>query len=137
MTTVNGDWELRGKESEDGHPNSGGAPGVGEISGGGKKLLTDGDFFSSETFALSGKPIVLSHIVSKTIDVSLQSRVVEVSNGSIDKASTGVSGGEDLQGVVPKKPWFSEIRGGVGIGVEVMEINSRDWSLTTFDLWIE
>jgi hypothetical protein len=58
--------------------------------------LADGKFLSGKTLALSGKPIALSHIVSKTADVSLQSRVAEISDGSVDETSTGVGRGEDL-----------------------------------------
>jgi hypothetical protein len=96
MTSINGDGELWGKEGKDGCPDPRGASGVGQVSGGGKELLADGDFFSSETLALPGKPIALSHIISKTVDVSLQSRVVEVSDGSVDETVTGMSGGKDL-----------------------------------------
>jgi hypothetical protein len=137
MTSIDGDWEFWREEGEDGSPDSGGTSGIREISRGSEKLLADCDFFSGKAFALSGKPIAFSHIISKTTDVSLQSRVAEVPDGSVDKASTGVSGGEDLQGVVPKKPWLSEVWGSAWIGMEVTEIDPCDRALATFDLWIE
>jgi hypothetical protein len=96
MTSINGNWELWRKEGEDGSSDSGGPSGIREISRGVKELLADCDFLSGEAFALSGKPITFSHIISKTADVSLQSRVVEVPDGSVDKASTGMGRGEDL-----------------------------------------
>jgi hypothetical protein len=96
MTSIDGDWEFRGEEGEYGSSDPGGASRVCEISRSGKELLADCDFLSGEAFALSGKSITLSHIISKTADVSLQSRVVEVPDGSVDKASTGMGRGEDL-----------------------------------------
>jgi hypothetical protein len=96
MSSINGDGEFWGEEGENSSSNSGGASGVCEVSGGGKELLADCNFLSSETFALSGKPIAFSHIVSKMRDVSLQSRVVEVADGSVDKASAGMGRREDL-----------------------------------------
>jgi hypothetical protein len=133
MASVHGDWEFWWEEGENGGANPGGSSGMRQISRGGKELLADGDFLSSEAFALSGKPIVFSHIVSKTIDVSLQSWVMEVCDGSVDKASTGVGRGEDLEGVIPKESWFSEIGGSTGVGMEITGINLRYWSLAAFN----
>jgi hypothetical protein len=123
VTSINGDWEFWGKEGEDGRPDPGSASGVCQISGSGEELLADCEFFSGKTLALSGKPIAFSHIMSKTADVSLQSRVVEISDGSVNEAATGVSGGENLEGVVSKEPWFSEVRGGAWICMKITEIN--------------
>ena len=61
-----------------------------QVSRGGEEFLADSDFLAGQGLALSGKPIAFSHIVSKTKDVSLQSGIMEVCNGSVDKASTGV-----------------------------------------------
>jgi hypothetical protein len=58
--------------------------------------LADGKLLSGETLALSSEAISLSHIMSKTADVSLQSRVAEISDGSVNETSTGVGRGEDL-----------------------------------------
>jgi hypothetical protein len=104
--------------------------------GGSKELLTDGDFFSSQTLTLSGKPIAFSHIVSKTKDISLQSGIVEVCDCSVDKAVTGMGGVKDLEGVVSKEPRFGEIRGCTRVGVDVAGVNFCRRSLTTFNLWV-
>jgi hypothetical protein len=137
MTSIGGDGKFWGEEGKDGRSDPGSASGVCQISRGGEELLVDFEFFSGKTLALSGKPIAFSHIISKTADVSLQSRVAEISDGSVDKATTGMSGGEDLEGVVSKEPWFSKIRGGAWIRVKITEINSCDWTLATFNLRVE
>jgi hypothetical protein len=136
MTSIDCNWEFWWEEGEDGGPDSRGASGMCQISQGGKEFLTDGDFFSCQTFALLGKPITFSHIVSKTKDVSLQSRVVEVCDCSVNKASTGVCGVKDMKGIVSNETWFSEIWSSAGVGMEVAGVDFGRWPLTAFDLWV-
>jgi hypothetical protein len=137
MTSIDCNWEVWGKEGEDGRSDPRSASGVRQISRSGEELLADCKFLSGETLALSGKPIAFSHIISKTADVSLQSRVAEVSNGSVDKAATGVSGGEDLKGVVSKEPGFGKVWSGARVCMEIAEVDPCYWTLTSFYLWIE
>jgi hypothetical protein len=136
MTSVGSDGKLWGKEGEDGASDSGSSSGMCQVSGGSEEFLADGDFFAGQGLALSGKPIAFSHIVSKTKDVSLQPRIVEPCNGSIDDAATGMGRIEDLEGIVSKETWFCEVWGGTRIGVEVARINLGCWALATFDLWV-
>jgi hypothetical protein len=107
-----------------------------QVSRGSEKFLADGDFFAGQRLALSGEPISFSHIVSKTKDVSLQSGIVELCNGSIDDVATGVGGVEDLKGVVSKETRFSEVRGGTRVGMKIAGVDLGCWSLATFDLWV-
>jgi hypothetical protein len=99
--------------------------------------LTDCDFFSGKAFALSGKLIAFSHIVSKTRDVSLQSGIMEISDGPVDKASTDMGRVKDLEGVVLKESGFCEVGGSVGVGVEIARVYFCYRALTALDLWIE
>jgi hypothetical protein len=137
MTSIGGNREFWGKEGEDGGADPRGSSGMRQIPRGDEELLADGDFFSCKAFTLSSKPIAFSHKMSKTVDVSLQSRVTEVSDGSVNEASTGVSGGEDLEGVVAKEPWFCEVGGRTRVSMEVACIDSCYWALAALDLWIE
>jgi hypothetical protein len=107
-----------------------------QVSGGGEEFLADGGFLAGQRLALSGKPIALSHIVSKTKDVSLQSGVMELRNGSVDDIATGVGGVEYLKGVVSKETRLREVRGGTRVGMEVASVDLACWPLTTFDLWV-
>jgi hypothetical protein len=137
MTSIDCDWKLRGEEGEDSGANSGSASGVCQISRGGEELLADCDFLSGETFVLLGKLIAFSHIVSKTRDVSLQSRIMEIPDCPVNEASTGVGRMEDLEGVVLKEMWFCEIGSSTGVGVEIARVNFCRRTLATFDLWIK
>jgi hypothetical protein len=107
-----------------------------QVSGGGEEFLADGDFFTGQSFTLSGKPISFSHIMSKTKDISLQSGIVELCDGSVDDVATGVGRVEDLEGIISKETRFSEIRGGARIGMEVAGVDLGCWPLATFDLWV-
>jgi hypothetical protein len=136
MTSVNSDGKFWGKESEDGGSDSRGASGMHQVSGGSEELLADGDFLACQALALSGKPIAFSHIVSKMNNVSLQSGIVEVCNGSIDEVAAGMGGVKDLEGVVSKEMWFCKVRGCARVGVEVARVYFCHRSLAAFDLWV-
>jgi hypothetical protein len=101
-----------------------------------EELAVDNEFLLSQAFMLADEAIALSHIVSKTKDSTFQSGIAEVCNGPVNKGTTGVSGMEDLEGVVLKEPWFTKIWGGARVGMKVPGIDLCVWSLTSLNLWI-